>query len=171
MPGEGVHLMTRVYALLECGRLDEATELAATVYDATPVTAPPDALMWLAHARGRCALMRGQPATARRWFAEARVRSEENNHAGRAGSFCRPSPRLRPSWGTLPARPPPSTSSRIPPLAFQRPEQEFGRAWTLVVEGDLPGARRVLARGGRARRIDGLSDQRGGVAARRRPAR
>ena len=145
MPGEGVHLMTRVYTLLECGRLDEATELAATMYDATPVTAPPDALMWLAHARGRCALLRGQPATARRWFAEARVRSEENNHAGPRriilSALATAAAALGDGAGAVAAV---DELAQIPPLGFQRPEQEFGRAWALVVEGDLAGARRVL---------------------------
>ena len=145
MPGEGVHLMTRMYALAECGRLEEATALAATVYEATPVTAPPDALMWLAHARGRCALMRGQPATARRWFAEARVRSEENHHAGPRriilSALATAAAVLADADGAAAAV---EELEQIPPLAFQRPEQEFGPAWARVVEGDLSGARRVL---------------------------
>ena len=54
-----MHLITKIYALTESGRLVEAAQLAAAAYDATPPTAPPDALMWLAHQRGRVALRCG----------------------------------------------------------------------------------------------------------------
>ena len=40
VPGEGVHLITQMGALLDCGRLAEATALAAAVYEAASSTAP-----------------------------------------------------------------------------------------------------------------------------------
>ena len=154
MPGDGVHLMTRVYSPLECGRLGAAAELAAhdVRHDAAQRAA--GRVDVAGPARGRCALLPGQPGDARRWFAEARVRSEENNHAGPRRIILSALVTLRPSWATLPGRPPPSTLAQIPPLAFQRPEQER-RGGPFVVEGDLPRARRVLRAVGRSRGIGG----------------
>ena len=82
IPGPGVHIITQIYALTECGRLAEATALAAAAYEATPATAPPDAFMWLAHQLGRCALLSGRVETARRWLGEALARCEEHNIVG-----------------------------------------------------------------------------------------
>ena len=74
IPTPEVHLITRIYALAECGRLAEASALASGAYEAMPPTAPPDAFMWLAQQQGRCALLSGQVETACRWLGEAAAR-------------------------------------------------------------------------------------------------
>ena len=105
----------------------------------------PDALMWLAHSRGRCALLCGRPETARRWLIEARVRSEDNYHAG-------PRRLVLSALATACALLGDGTAAtaavheldELPVAGFVRPEQELGRAWARVAARDLPAARGVL---------------------------
>ena len=78
----GTHVLMQVYGLAECGRLDDAVELATAAYEAIPATAPPDGLMWLSHQLGRCALLRGQVATAKRWLGEALARCDAHDIVG-----------------------------------------------------------------------------------------
>jgi DNA-binding CsgD family transcriptional regulator len=147
IPGPGVHLLTRSYALTECGRLAEAAELAAIAYDATPASAPPDALMWLAHQRGRIALVSGRIETARRWLREARARCEQRQSVG-------PRRLVLSALATAEACAGDASAAgdavaeldQLPPFGFVEPEQELGRGWTQAVSGDLPGAREVLLR-------------------------
>ena len=141
----GVHVITKIYALTECGRLDEAMELAIAAYELTPTTAPPDGLVWLSHQLGRCALLRGQVATAKRWLGEALARCDAHGIVG-------PSRLVLSLVGTVDACLGDTAAAaaavvemdRRPEFPFTRPEQEFGRAWALAAAGDLPGARRVL---------------------------
>ena len=44
LPGPDVHIGNQIHALTECGRLNDAAALATAAYEATPSTAPPDAL-------------------------------------------------------------------------------------------------------------------------------
>jgi DNA-binding CsgD family transcriptional regulator len=145
IPGPGNHILIRAYALAECGRLVEASALAAAAYEATPPTAPPDALMWLAHQIGRCALLSGRLATAERWLAEALARSEENDLRGPrrlvlSALATAAAGRGDAEQAAAAAR----ELDRLAPFPFTRPEQELGRAWARVAAGDLPGARQVL---------------------------
>ena len=78
----GTHILTQIYGLAECGRLDDAVALATAAYEAIPATAPPDGLMWLSHQLGRCALLRGQVATAKRWLSEALARCDAHDIVG-----------------------------------------------------------------------------------------
>jgi ATP/maltotriose-dependent transcriptional regulator MalT len=145
IPGPGVHLLLRVYALAECGRLTEAVALAGAAYDATPATAPPDARMWLAHQLGRCALLSGRVETARRWLAEALARCEERESVGPHRLVLSTLATAHACAGDAAAA---ARAVReldeLPRFPFVEPEQELGRAWSLVAVGDLPGARGVL---------------------------
>jgi DNA-binding CsgD family transcriptional regulator len=148
IPGPGNHILIRAYALAECGRLPEASRLATAAYEATPASAPPSALMWLAHQIGRCALLAGQLATARRWLTEALARSEDG---GLPGPRCLVLSVLATATAGLgdaeAAAAAASDLDRLEPFPFTRPEQELGRAWARVAAGDLPGAREILRRG------------------------
>ena len=145
IPRPGVHMLTRVYALAECGRLADAVALATAGYEAMPVTAPPDALMWMSFQLGRCALLRGQAATARRWLGEALARCDTDASIG-------PSRLVLSALATAQAYTGEAAAAaatvaeldRRPPFPFTRPEQELGRAWALAASGDLAGARRTL---------------------------
>jgi DNA-binding CsgD family transcriptional regulator len=146
IPDPAVLVIHRIYALAEAGRIAHATKLAQAAYDATPANAPPDGLMWLSHQLGRCSLLAGKPATARRWFGEALARCDRVNNSGPstlvlsllvvADVYLGDEDGVRQAAGLLAAR---------PPFSFTRPEQELGRAWATVAAGDLATARRVLA--------------------------
>ena len=117
-------------------------------YEATPASAPPNARMWLAHQIGRCALLAGQLATARRWLTEALARSEDGGLAGPRCLVLSALATAAAGLGDAEAAPPRCASSTgSEQFPFTRPEQELGRAWAKVAAGDLPGARQVL-RGG-----------------------
>ena len=145
IPGPGVHILTQTYALAECGRLAESNALATAAYEATPATAPPDAFMWLSHQRGRSALLSGQTETATRWLEEALAGSERHNMT-RARRLVLSSLATAHAYRGEAAAAAATVAEldRLPPFPFVRPEQEQGRAWALVVAGDLPGARRIL---------------------------
>src|SRR4051794_17557027 len=82
IPGAGIHIINQLYALEECGRLAEASGLAAMVYEAMDISTGADGFMWVAHQLGRCALLSGKPVTARRWLLEALARTDELNKYG-----------------------------------------------------------------------------------------
>ena len=159
--------------LAECGRLADAAALATAAYEATPPTAPPDALMWLSHQLGRCALLprtgRDGPALARRGAGPMRrARHRRSEPAGAVGCSRPPTP----AWATpRPRRHAVDELDRRPAFPFARPEQELGRAWALVAAGDLPGAREVLRDRGRPGGDRRLPHHRGVAPPRRRPAR
>lgn len=67
--------------LVERGEYAEADRVLADAYRATVATNVPQLHTWLALARGRCALGRGQVADARRWFVEGRAVSERSRFA------------------------------------------------------------------------------------------
>jgi len=141
----GVHMITKVYGLTESGHLDDAMKFAIAAYDATPPTAPPEGLMWLSHQLGRCALLSGRVATARRWLGEALARCDAHDIVG-------PSRLVLSLLGTAEAclgnaeaaAEAVAEMDRRPEFPFSRPEQELGRAWARAAAGDLPGARGAL---------------------------
>jgi DNA-binding CsgD family transcriptional regulator/tetratricopeptide (TPR) repeat protein len=140
-----VHMITRMYALAESGRLRDASELAANAYDATPPSAPPDAFIWLSQQRGRCALLMGQVDTARRWLAEAAARSDAHALSG-PRRLVLSELAVAAAWAgdTSAAVAAAADVARLPPFAFSPSEQDLGPAWALAAQGDLPGARAAL---------------------------
>jgi DNA-binding CsgD family transcriptional regulator len=146
IPDPAVLVIHRIYALAEAGRIADATRLATFAYEATPANAPPDGLMWLSHQLGRCALLAGKAATARKWFGEALARCDHVNNSGPstlvlsllvvANAYLGDQRGVEHASGLLTTR---------PPFSFTRPEQELGRAWASVAAGDLATARQVLA--------------------------
>jgi DNA-binding CsgD family transcriptional regulator len=140
-----VHVINQIYALSECGRLEEASKIAAYAYDATPANAPPDGLMWLSHQQGRCALLMGRLETATRWLAEAAARCEEWNIVGPRRLVLSSLATAQAGLGDAAATAATVVElERLQPFPFVQAEQELGRAWGRVVAGDLPGARDVL---------------------------
>ena len=172
IPRAGIHLITRVYALTECGRLDEAAGLAQLAYDATPATAPPDALMWLAHQRGRVALRAGRIATARRWLREALARCEQRRSVGPHRLVLSALATAEAHLGDVAAaQAAVAELDQLPRFGFVEPEQEMGRAWAQAVAGDLAGARQVLRAAADHAARDRLPRLRGVAPARRGPSR
>jgi ATP/maltotriose-dependent transcriptional regulator MalT len=145
IPGPGVHIINQIWALAECGRLAEASGLAAAAYAATPATAPPDALMWFSQQLGRTALLSGQVETARRWLEEALARGDAHHMSGARRLVLSLVATVHAYRGDAAAAAAAVLElNAVPPFAFARAEQDLGPAWALVATGDLPGARRVL---------------------------
>ena len=145
IPGPEIHVLMQIYALAECGRLAESEALATVAYEATPSTAPSDALIWLGHQLGRCALLGGRAEVARRRLGEALARCEENDIFGPRRLVLSSLATAYAYLGDAAAAAAAATAlEELDDFPFVRPEQELGRAWALVVAGDLPGARGVL---------------------------
>ena len=148
IPGPGVHIINQIYALTECGRLHDATALAAEAYEATPANAPPDAFMWLSSQQGRCALLAGPSrprgaGSVKHWRAAKRAISED-----RADSCSRALATAHAYAGDAAASAAAVVQlEALTEFRFARAEQELGHAWALVAAGDLPGARDVLLAG------------------------
>ena len=143
----GVHVIHRVHALTDAGRLEHAERLAARAHaSAIGATAAPVGRMWFAFWAGRVALLRGRPSTARRWLAEAAAVALEAGYLGQrrlALSF------LVTSYAWLGERDAAAAAladlDALEPWAFYLSDQEIGRAWAAVaVDGDAQRAREIL---------------------------
>jgi DNA-binding CsgD family transcriptional regulator len=146
IPGDGVHILMQMYGLVESGQFQAATALGTAAYDiATSSGAPADGVAWLAHQLGRAALHMGRPQTAHRWLSEARARSEEHRMVSAQRLVLS---LLATACAWLGDREGAVTAvdelDRLPRHPFVEPEQQLGRAWTLVAAGDLPSGRQVL---------------------------
>jgi DNA-binding CsgD family transcriptional regulator len=158
MPPVGVLVLHQVYALTDAGNLEAAATLAAAIYDGLSSDAPPDASLWLSFQIGRCALLSGMPATARRWLGESLARCDDSRHVG-------PSRLVLSALATVHAYLGDAAAAaesieqldKRPPFGFARPEQELGRAWALVAQGDLPGARAKLQHTAQMARASGYA--------------
>jgi DNA-binding CsgD family transcriptional regulator len=135
-----------MYALAESGRLADAAALATAAYEATPPSAPPDAFVWLAQQRGRCALLTGQVETACRWLGEAAARCETHALQGPRRLVLSELAAAAACAGDV------ETSARaaheaaaLPAFGFALSEQHLGAGWARAAAGDLPGARVALA--------------------------
>ena len=76
----GSHMVSKVVALTEAGRLAEAWELGRLGYDLAVSERVAVAKMWFALALGRSSLLRGSPALASRWFREQVVHARSLDH-------------------------------------------------------------------------------------------
>ena len=142
----GIHVVYKVKALLDAGRLTEGRELAQLGYDQARRGGPPLGRTWFLIGLGRAALLAGQPRTARRWLAEGIVASSGSGFDGPHRlqlSFLATAQ----AWlGDVEG----ATSSlaeldATPPAAFFEAEHDLGRAWLAAVTGDPVRARSVLA--------------------------
>jgi DNA-binding CsgD family transcriptional regulator len=142
----GVHVIHRAHALTDAGRLDHAERLSHRAHaSAIGVTAAPIGRMWFAFWSGRVALLRGRPSTAQRWLGEAAAVAHEAGYNGQrrmALSF------LVMAFAWLEDRPAAMTAltelDALEPWDFYRGDQEFGRAWAAVMDGDIARAREIL---------------------------
>jgi DNA-binding CsgD family transcriptional regulator len=146
IPGPGVHILTRAWALIEAGGLADAATFLVRAYDSAPPTTPPDGLMWLGHQRGRCALIQGQLETATRWLSEAAARCEQHNIIGPRRLVLSLLAAAHGARGdAVAASAAVGELDQLPPFGFVAPEQELGRAWAKAAEGDRSAARAILS--------------------------
>jgi DNA-binding CsgD family transcriptional regulator/tetratricopeptide (TPR) repeat protein len=141
-----VHLNHEIQALTDSGAFADAMTLAETAYDALPSGRRPRQPMWLTYLIGRCAILEGRPATARRWLGETIARSDEFDLGGsrRAALSLLAAAHV---WlgATDAAAAALAELERLPVLDHSRAEQVLGAVWVLVAAGDVPRARSVLS--------------------------
>jgi DNA-binding CsgD family transcriptional regulator len=146
IPGPGVHILTRAWALVEAGRLAEAASFLSRAYDSAPPTTPPDGLMWLGHQRGRCALIQGQLETAVRWLSEAAARCEQHNIFGPRRLVLSMLAAAHGARGEAEAAAAAVREvEQLPPFGYVAPEQQLGPAWAIAAAGDRAAARALLS--------------------------
>ena len=78
----GIHVMARILALGEAGRLEEAHSTAQAVYDASVTVRSVIGQAWSALLFGRISLLEGRLAAAARWFTEGAVLYRELDEVG-----------------------------------------------------------------------------------------
>ena len=176
IPGPGVHIITRIYALAECGRLAEAGRAGrgGVRRRRRPTRAARRAHVARAPAGPLRAARRAGSQTAGAGSAEALARCEEHDIVGPRRlvlSAARDRARLRSATPTAAAAAvrrarPASAASRS-----RRPSRSSAGRWALVVAGDLPGARQVLQAAAELAAAAGYRSRRGVAAPRRRPTR
>lgn len=147
----GTHLVTKLVALTEAGRLDEAWDLGRLGYDLAVEERIPVAKMWFALGLGRVALLRGAVALADRWFGEQTVHARALDHRqplrlGLAGvaisaAYLGDAARARRAVDEL-ERFDRST------FGFYGVEVVRARAWALAVEGRAAEGRELLGPAG-----------------------
>jgi DNA-binding CsgD family transcriptional regulator len=141
----GTHIVNQVFALTDAGRLEEAEQLAAAGYDITVADRSLIAQIWFALNLGRIALVAGRPATARRWAREGVAVARSTGFVGPLHLALSGVAASSAALGDADAaRRAVDELDALPGFGFLEPEQAIGRAWTLVVEGDVAGARTTL---------------------------
>ena len=142
----GIHMVHKLRALLDAGRLAEATDLAARGYEQASRAGPPLGRTWYLLGLGRAALLAGQPRTAQRWLSEAAVLSMGTGFDGPHRLQLSLLATAQAWLGDIDAAT--STLAELdatPWSAFFEAEHDLGRAWTAAVGGDPVRARQVLA--------------------------
>lgn len=127
------HVINQVFALTEAGRLAEAEQLARTGAEVVASHRVPIAQIWFAANLGRVAILQGQPATARRFYAEAAGLAEAHHFAGPQRLALSGLALAHAILGdadaagqALQAR------EALPEFGFLKPEQQVADAWAAV---------------------------------------
>lgn len=141
----GVHLVYRMQALTEAGRLSEAYALAERGFEQAATRGPPLGRDWYALGLGRAALLMGRPRTAQRWLSEGAVLSAS---AGFDGPHRLELSLLAVAQAWVDERD--AAVATAAEVSSSRAgvvlpaDQELGVAWAAVVAGDLGRGRAVL---------------------------
>jgi DNA-binding CsgD family transcriptional regulator/tetratricopeptide (TPR) repeat protein len=145
----GLIMLSAGYALTEAGRLEEAEAIVSQAYHVVVEQTVPQLHAWLSLQLGRIAFYRGQPVTAKRWFAEGLVVSTDMHFApGRRMALtglavCAGLLGDVHGAATLLAE----LDQVEPDIGFMGPEIALGRAWAMVALGRVSDACDVLHAG------------------------
>jgi DNA-binding CsgD family transcriptional regulator len=155
----GLHVIHEMMALLDAGRFASATKLASAAYPLAIDTHAPAGQVWWAYGLGRAALFSGQLETAKRWFGEAAGLCRD----GFYGQHRIVLSLLAAAAATLgdgqTADAAVDEMDALPAFAYHAPEQELGRAWSLVARSDIDGAKSVLVAAAATAAATGASAQ------------
>jgi DNA-binding CsgD family transcriptional regulator len=142
----GVYLVAEAQALLEAGRMYEATEFAQLGYDGAIQSGSPHGQAWFASILGRIELHRGRAGSAARWSREAGVVWRELRHPAARWGFGALACALAlaghlddadDAFAELDAEPP-------TPVRLFDAEIARGRAWVAAQRGEHTRAREIL---------------------------
>jgi DNA-binding CsgD family transcriptional regulator len=155
----GTHRVNLLFAMVQAGRLDEADAKGRAWFEAAARARMPLGVIWIGVHLARCALNRGQPATALEWSGRARKAIDASGLEG-----------LRPAAYAVEAvahgllgdaiasadRADQVDASTLG-FGFIAPELPLARAWALIVAGAIPAARsRLLTAADDAERLGHL---------------
>jgi DNA-binding CsgD family transcriptional regulator len=143
--GPAGHVIARVLALTEAGRLTEAAELAAVGYRDAATGHAPFLQVRFAYHCGRISLLRGQVRTAQRWFTEALARGEASGFRGARDLVVSGLAVAASLLGEATAAEEAVQALDAPGgTGFLPAERELGRAWRAVAAGNPAAACRIL---------------------------
>ena len=142
----GIHVVYKLQALLDAGRLAEATDLAERGHERASKGGPPLGRTWFLLGLGRAALLAGRPRTAQRWLSEGAVLSMgsgfDGPHRLQLSLLATAQAWLGDADGATASL---AELDATPWSAFFEAEHDLGRGWTAVATGDPVRAREVLA--------------------------
>ncbi|HQZ35084.1 MAG TPA: LuxR C-terminal-related transcriptional regulator [Ilumatobacteraceae bacterium] len=139
------HHVSKAFAMIEGGRLNEAMTLAADGYEHAVANARPLTQFWFSLLVARIHLLRGAVATALREFSSAAAMGADSGLAGPARSamvgvvighaLLGQSDEAAAALQRL---------DQLPAFGFMGPERGLADGWCAVASGDLAAARRIL---------------------------
>ena len=139
------HHVSKGFALIEGGRLDEAMLLASDGYEHAVANARPLTQFWFSLLVARVHLLRGAVATALRQFNNAAALGVDSGLAGPARTAMVGVVISHSLLGqTAEATAALQRLDALPAFGFMAPERGLADAWCAVASGDLAAARRAL---------------------------
>jgi DNA-binding CsgD family transcriptional regulator len=142
----GTHRVNELFALVQAGRLDEADARGRPSFDVAARARMPLGVIWVGFHLARCAVARGQPATALGWIARVTTAMDASGLEGvrpAASAVAAVALGLLGDAAGSAARAD-EVDSLAPGFGFLAPELPLGRAWALVAGGQIPAARALL---------------------------
>jgi DNA-binding CsgD family transcriptional regulator len=142
----GTHRVTMLFALIQAGRLAEAEKRGEAWFDIATRVRAPLGQTWVAIHLARCALARGQPATALRWSTRACAAIDASGLEGLRPAALAVTAVASGLLGDAEASAAHAdeVDARQLGFGFLAPELPLGRAWALVAAGQIPAARGLL---------------------------
>ena len=142
----GTHRVTRLFALVQAGRLHEAEARGGRWFDIAARSRSPLGTIWVAVHLARCALAQGLPQTALRWSRRAGAAIDSSRLEGlrpAAVAIAAAAHGLRGDAAASAAGA--DEADALPPgFGLLASELPLGRAWALVAAGEIPAARALL---------------------------
>ncbi|WP_435279793.1 LuxR C-terminal-related transcriptional regulator [Streptomyces sp. 1222.5] len=143
-------------ALADAGQLASARKAAERALADPTLTESPLAEVWAALFRGRVEWLSGNPAAARRWYADAAAKARTHRYCGllfhaSAGLTAAASVLADPEAAEAAL----AEMRAQPPMGFYAGEEVLGEAWYYAARGDLARSRMVLTRAAKRARESG----------------
>jgi DNA-binding CsgD family transcriptional regulator/tetratricopeptide (TPR) repeat protein len=142
----GTHLVTHTFALVQAGRLAEASEQGRIRFDVASRGRSPLGVAWLGVHLGRAAIVEGLPVTAMEWAERASAAMDTSGLEGLRPMACAVQAMAHGLLGDARASALCADQAEGSPsgFGFFASEIPLGRAWAMVAAGEVPVARSLL---------------------------